>query len=691
MLARTLFRISALFLFLHLEASAQQYSVDNPTRVRRRSPIESDVFLANWWDYYNRAIRRVDQRDFEGAKSDLLEAIEFRPEDSPNARTFGVRFQEYFPHCELGLIYFGEGRYREAIEEFRISLRTAPLEESRFFLHESYRALALAGELDTANPTLAILEPIQEMETGESSVRIEGIAYDDLYVDRIEVGGKRILVDPLQAEVPFEMEVSLEGGENEIPVVVTDLAERSHSFVFSIYADHFGPAIALKKIELTADKAKARLEIEVYDSSGISAIRLNGGPLPLGQDQDRIVVDREVLINGPDGTVRVEAFDGFGNDTISVLDPRMKTSAAPGIRNRVRVASLGLKPEYFQSATVRPPKISLEGFQQGQRIYQDKVVVDIVATDRNGVSALFCNGDYQDLPEGKHIELSYHWSNLKEGTNTLVIEAENVDEVTSTESLRVQCDLLKVDLEDKLRVVVLPVERASQGSRVPMDLYGIYEGFIFHLGQRDRFRWIQQADPEFLEQALREKKIALSSLADPSQRPEFASFEIPDYLIRFDETVYQNDRSRCVLEVIPLDSINTVNLFGSLGTSEPFAEILVRPILENRVESIDRVGEELALRLEREFPKVEGRIVEAQGLRISGDLSGEDGVKPGMEVAVFREADPDNFGKNRKLDRGKPEQLGRLKISNVYDDRCLLRPLPNQVGEVHERDVIITR
>ena len=51
-------------------------------------------------------------RYFDQAAGDLNAALEQRGRDQRMARTYGMHFVDYFPHRELGIIYFEPGTWK---------------------------------------------------------------------------------------------------------------------------------------------------------------------------------------------------------------------------------------------------------------------------------------------------------------------------------------------------------------------------------------------------------------------------------------------------------------------------------------------------------------------------------------------------------------------------------------------------
>ena len=66
-------------------------------------------FRNRWWNYYERGLSFADGGFFKEAAADLQEAIRQRDKDQRMARTYGMHFVDYFPHREMGIIYFEMG------------------------------------------------------------------------------------------------------------------------------------------------------------------------------------------------------------------------------------------------------------------------------------------------------------------------------------------------------------------------------------------------------------------------------------------------------------------------------------------------------------------------------------------------------------------------------------------------------
>lgn len=415
--------------------SAQSVRSDFPRRERRPSPIASTIFLGDWYDHYNRAIRRLNSGDRKGAEADLRVAIRLHPEDDPRARTYGVRFQECYANLELGIILYETGRYSEALSRLKASLAVAPLDETRFFIHETQRQIVLETGSDSALPQLTITEPVSGMVTNKTSIVVRGKASDDYYVDTVSVNNEAVDIPPARPGVEFEWETQLSDGVNRIETTATDLAGRSQSVEIEVLVDRQGPVFSLKKAELLSGGNRARLVGDVYDRHEVGSVAINGRPLATGNRQ-LVSVDMEVPLPAESKSIRILAVDGFANRTVADIDPRVKVGAAPAKKGRIQVAAIGFDPRWLVSAVDPGPRIDLLDLRSGQRVFLDRLYIDGRVSDADGVDSVRFNGSLVDIiPRGTELYFGHVAGPLENGTNTVEIKAADIEKQETTQLL----------------------------------------------------------------------------------------------------------------------------------------------------------------------------------------------------------------------------------------------------------------
>jgi tetratricopeptide (TPR) repeat protein len=103
--------------------------------------VKGAFFGHQWWHYYERAISYADGEFYEEALEDLKEAVDRRKKDQRMARTYGMHFIDYFPHRELGIVYYQISDLEKAKTELEKSLRQFPSAKARFYLDRVRKAL----------------------------------------------------------------------------------------------------------------------------------------------------------------------------------------------------------------------------------------------------------------------------------------------------------------------------------------------------------------------------------------------------------------------------------------------------------------------------------------------------------------------------------------------------------------------
>ncbi|NUN97281.1 MAG: tetratricopeptide repeat protein, partial [Candidatus Omnitrophica bacterium] len=595
-------------------AFAQPAGDEVPRRERRKSAIASKIFRGDWWDYYNRAITKFDAGDLQGAEADLREAIKFRPDESARARTYGVRFQEYFPKAELGAVLYEMGRYWEAAPVLQESLASAAFDQTKFYLHEARRQVALRSPIDKALPSIRIADPAPGLVTNRTSITIRGQATDDLFVDRILVGERPILIDRAKSSLDFQVEVPLPNENNSIPITVYDLLGQHQTQVVSVETDRLGPVFSLERMErLGQDRVKIRGM--AYDRHGLAAVEVAGTRLPLaGGNSTR--VDVEAPLQGEDEIVHLQLADGFQNETLLQLSPKIKVGKAPSVETRVRVAASSPLNSWLVAASVTGPRIDLLGLQPGQVVYQEEVYIDGRVRDASGVRDIRVNGLPVDIPEpGPVYDLSFgHAAGpLSPGTNVIEIQARNLGQVESLRPLQIHCELPETELENRLAVTVPPVEVAGV-SQDPGLGRSLQRRLITELDNLKRFS-IKASDE--LNEVMLERRIAESPAADTRYRVSDKTLTAADLVLDGFVDV-RNTTIHLSVNVVSVQS-------GDLDASVP-------PVSAQKSDpdAVDRLAHDMALKIVQRYPLATGNVVAVKPP--TTDLAKPHGVRIGMQA-----------------------------------------------------------
>lgn len=124
----------------------QQSLSDQPTSLRASwepcKVFRKPLLDFNWWNYYERGTAYAEHQCWQEAVPYFQAAIAQRPQDAHRARTFGLRFIPYFPHRELGIVYYHLRQYPQAVRELETSLKHVANqnEKTEAFLNKARQA-----------------------------------------------------------------------------------------------------------------------------------------------------------------------------------------------------------------------------------------------------------------------------------------------------------------------------------------------------------------------------------------------------------------------------------------------------------------------------------------------------------------------------------------------------------------------
>lgn len=108
-----------------------------------------------WFEAYERALKAIESRQWSLAEEELKAAMKSGPRPGRRVRAYGVRFIDYIPSYHLTVIYFNQGRHREALEELQ-RVEASGLISPR---DPEFEQMNLIREKAAPRPTAAITPP----------------------------------------------------------------------------------------------------------------------------------------------------------------------------------------------------------------------------------------------------------------------------------------------------------------------------------------------------------------------------------------------------------------------------------------------------------------------------------------------------------------------------------------------------
>ena len=165
--------------------------------------ITKGLFRERWWNFYERGCSFASGEFFDEAIADFKEAVRQRTTDSYRARTYGMHFIDYFPHRELGIVFYHTGHYQSAIEELSSSLSQVETAKAKYFLNKARRKVVEQTLSDTLPPLITNLSLSDGHVTHLLEMELTGIAEDDTFVSSIAVNGKPLFIELAQEKIPL--------------------------------------------------------------------------------------------------------------------------------------------------------------------------------------------------------------------------------------------------------------------------------------------------------------------------------------------------------------------------------------------------------------------------------------------------------------------------------------------------------
>jgi hypothetical protein len=270
--------------------------------------VTKGLFRDRWWNYYERGGSFSEGGFYEEAISDFKTAIKKRKDDQWRARSYGMHFLNYFPHRELGIIYYRLNRYEDAITELENSLGTAESAKAKYFLNRARKALLKKVGTDRLAPSLEVTA--LPAVTNEFSVTLSGVAKDDHFVSSVKVNDTLLPLELSTEKYAFKTEVGLTEGVNDIRVIAEDLTGKTEEKVLKINVDRRGPIVIVEDQKRLGGKIKVRGFLS--DDTGIEYLALNGKEMATDSLRE-MAFEHEVALSGAKDVVILEARDMAGN------------------------------------------------------------------------------------------------------------------------------------------------------------------------------------------------------------------------------------------------------------------------------------------------------------------------------------------------------------------------------------------
>ncbi|OQX25103.1 MAG: hypothetical protein BWK80_17445, partial [Desulfobacteraceae bacterium IS3] len=352
-------------------------------------------FRHRWWNYYKRAMCFAEKGCWEQAIKDFEKAIEQRGKDEKDqwgARTYGMRFIDYFPNREMGIAYYYLAKndikkIKIAQAFLELSVSQTPSAKAISYLEEHVYAELfkvpkdklkevteefkqeenlpdfikfssnlkdfIQKEVKKEKPDFDFSEMLKlypkdngEFLTTDIPVNIVGKITDkNYYISSIEINhitqreNRNYPVFLLNTSddlpkvsktIPFKKQLSLSHGTNEIEVKVKNITGNVFTEKIKVNLKLTGPLFSFNSDQWHYNKNDNKLNVKgiLYDRTGISKLYINNQSVPIPKGLKEISFDDTVMVNN--NIIELTAYDCLGNKIKSLI-PLYTISQEPAL------------------------------------------------------------------------------------------------------------------------------------------------------------------------------------------------------------------------------------------------------------------------------------------------------------------------------------------------------------------------
>jgi len=378
------------------------------------------AFRSRWWNYYERGRSYLEGECFDAAISDMKAAIQQNDKDQRMVRTYGLHFVDYFPHRELGLIYYLTDNLDAAQHELEQSISQESSSKAHYYLDE-VRKKQLKKQVKTINtPTLAVDFPENEpIWTSKERICIKGTAADEQFISNIQIHGVPYDFPGASKQVHFNKEMILNQGTYHIPITIENLLGGTAEKIFKIHVDHQGPMIEIVSFE--------KLSNNMIIIEGFVSDQFKNNQLFVGQKRIDLKTGKKSsfyakqVVEPDQETIILEAIDRAGNKTKAVLDlvEATQTFGRSYLASREVYLDHGLWVQKTQGI-----KLILSEWQKNNMVYSEKIYLSGCISSKAPIKSFIINNQPFTVNEGRIVFFNIPFE-LNEGANTILIKLEN--------------------------------------------------------------------------------------------------------------------------------------------------------------------------------------------------------------------------------------------------------------------------
>jgi hypothetical protein len=524
---------------------------------------------------------------------------------------------------------------------------------------------------EITEPKLNLDFDVDPVWTREDPVVVSGVVEDEMYVAGIRINGAPLFIEGSRKQIRFDRELSLSQGRHLVTVEATNLLGGTAKREVVIHVDRQGPMIVIEKLDFGEDKPQGIVMVSgfLHDEAGVSLLRLDGQAVSFEEAPEVPFTYRRAA--GPDA-VELLTRDGLGNQTTAKIP---LTPAEVG-RSPVHLAlaNAGEGGGYplislLGMGDTTPPKVRLKGWTDSQIVYLAKVYLEGRVSDAGRIASLTVNKIPLLIRKGQMIFFN-HFVALEEGENKVTIEASDEAGNSISKGISITRKIPKVlRLDERLSLTVLPME---QGGVVSEEGLFFQYCLIDALVDRNRFRVLER---DHLSMILEEQKLSQSELIDRN-------------------TALRLGKLAAVHAIVTGSMIKThtgIEIVTKMIDTETSEVLATEDVYDENKDSaaLKSLAEAMAVKIHRDFPLVDGLVIDKKKKHIFTDL-GQEEIRRQRRLLVYRETVLEHPVTKKPVGTDN-EIIGRAVFTQVMPEASKAEVVSGREEEIQPMDKVITQ
>jgi TolB-like protein len=569
------------------------------------------------------------------------------------------------------VVLYQTGDYGKAETELEASVVQCPSAKAQYYLERVRKALIEEEGREVTEPKLNLHFDSDPVWTRDDPVVVSGVAEDEMYVAGIRVNGVPLFIEAANKQIRFHRDLSLSQGRHHLSVEAMNLLGGRTKQEIVVNVDRQGPMVVVEELVFGGRGVGGEIMVSgvVYDEAGVSVLKMGGQPISTEQRAEVPFVHR---CTPDEDTVELFAEDRLGNPTTA------KVPLTPSVAGRspVHLAFAGGGQEdgpailsLFDLGDTTPPKVSLEGWTDSQVVYLRKIYLEGWVSDASRIASLTVNKIPLLIGQGRMIFFN-RFVELERGENRVTIEACDEAGNSVTKGISISRRVPKaLQLSERLSLTVLPMHQAGHISDTSLFFQN---HLIAALVDRNRFKVLER---EQLSKILEEQKLNQSSLIDRG-------------------TALQLGRLAAVHVIVTGSIIETssgIEIVSRMIDTETSEILATQDVYDERKDpaALRALAEAMAIKIHRDFPLVDGFVIDRKKRQIFTDL-GQEEIRCQKSILVYRET-PLEHPVTKKAVGSDKEIIGRAVLTQVTTESSKAEVVRGRVEEIQPMDKVITQ